>query len=117
MKIPMPRIFRAKPKFSRSFTRYNCQLDGSLMFIDRMISFEGRVIDMSRGGAMFRPKLAYIMQRRDVPVCMSVGDEEIFGLIVGTTPAGFSIRFDEPIEEETIISLIDRFDNSKKQAA
>lgn len=108
MKLALPRLFRRRATYARSSTRYTCQIDGQLMLMDRMITFDGRVLDLSAGGAMFRPKLAYLMQRRDVPVCLMVGDEEVFGQIVATTPAGFSIRFDEQMDEADIVALIDR---------
>lgn len=118
MKIAMPRLFRRRaPQYTRAFVRHSCQLDASLMLIDRMSSYEGRIIDISAGGAMFRPKLAYIMYRRDVPVCMTVGSEELFGQIVNTAPAGFSIRFDEPLEEEDILMLLGNGDAVGAKAA
>ncbi len=105
MKIPMPGFLRRPPKFNRSFARHACQIDTELTLIDRMFSFEGRIIDISRGGAMFRPRLAYIMYRADVPVCIHMGAEELFGQIVSTSPAGFSVRFDEPIDEDIFEDL------------
>jgi len=117
MKIGMPHFLRRRPRFNRSFQRIACQIDTELTLIDRMISFEGRIIDISRGGAMFRPKLAYIMYRADVPVCIHIGNEELFGQIVSTSPVGFSIRFDEPVEEELFESLLVQAGISVKQAA
>jgi hypothetical protein len=107
MGISLHRFFSRKPAFSRSAARYACQLDASLIVIDRMVSYEGRVIDFSRGGAMFRPRLAYLMDRRDVPVCLTVGGEEIFGRIMSTNPSGFGIRFDEPIDEEDLQAILE----------
>lgn len=115
--IPMPRFLRRKQKFHRVFTRYDCQLDTSLMMIDRMISFEGRLLDISRGGAMYRPKLAYIMHRADTPVCMQLGSEELFGQIISTSDKGFSIRFDAPLDEEDLIELLEEAGVLPKVAA
>jgi hypothetical protein len=106
MKISTPRLLRRRPKrISRSFVRYECEIDGMMTLIDRMVSFEGRAIDISRGGALFRPKLAYLMRRNDQPVCVSIAGLELFGQIVATSSAGFSIRFDEPIDDEDFESL------------
>jgi len=117
MKIALPSFLRRPQRFNRSFTRFACQIDTSLTMIDRMFSFEGRIIDISRGGAMFRPKLAYIMHRADVPVCIHLGREELFGQIVSTSPAGFSVRFDEPIDQDIFDDLILEFHVMPKQAA
>ncbi|MDX3909181.1 MAG: PilZ domain-containing protein [Sphingobium sp.] len=106
MTLSLRRLFGTKPTFSRSAARYACKLEGSLMVIDRMASFEGRVIDLSSGGAMFRPRLAYLMDRRDVPICLTVGPVEVFGRIMSTSPQGFGLRFDEPIEEEELSQML-----------
>lgn len=108
---------RKKQRFARAFERHKCQIDTSLMLIDRMTSFEGRIIDISRGGAMFRPKLAYIMHRQDTPVCMQLGAEELFGHIISTSPMGFSVRFDDALDEEDILDLIAQFDKTPKKKA
>lgn len=106
MKLPIPSLFRRKQTFSRASARYSCQLEAQLMLVDRMLTFEGRVIDISRGGAMFRPHLAYIMYRRDVAICLTIKDEPIMGQIVTTTPAGFGLRFDELIDEDLLRELV-----------
>jgi hypothetical protein len=106
--LPLPRFLRRKTQFSRAFTRHVVQVDTTMMLIDRMFSFEGRINDISRGGAMFRPKLAYIMYRQDTPVCLQLGSEELFGHILNTSPRGFSIRFDDPLDEEDLVELLEQ---------
>jgi len=99
-------FFRKKQTYSRVSRRLDCEIDASLLMLDRMMSFDGRVIDFSAGGAMFRPKLAYLMDRRDVPVCLTVGNVEVFARIMRTTSAGFGLRFDEPLEEDEVVTLL-----------
>lgn len=100
MKLGILRRFRKRPQHhNRSFVRYDCQVDTSITLIDRMVSLDGRLLDLSQGGALFRPKLAYIMRRNGEPICLRIGEEDLFGHIVSTSPKGFSLRFDEPIEE------------------
>jgi PilZ domain len=101
-------LFTRKPVFSRAAARYSCQLDSVLVVIDRMISYEGRVIDMSRGGAMFRPRLAYLLDRRDVPILLKVGNLEIYGRIMSTGPSGFGLRFDDAVDEADILTLLEK---------
>lgn len=109
MKFAMPRLTRRRPQHSRSFVRYEGQIDTAITLIDRMVSMEGRVLDLSRGGALFRPRLAYIMRRTDEPICIRLGAEELFGHIVSTSPKGFSVRFDDPIDEPEFDELIAQF--------
>lgn len=113
----LPPFMRRKQRFTRAYQRHECQIDTSLMLIDRMTSFDGRIIDLSRGGAMFRPKLAYIMHRQDTPVCMQLGAEELFGQIISTSSRGFSIRFDDPLDDEDLADLIAQFDKTPKKKA
>jgi len=105
---PIQRLFgRNAPGFSRAATRYTCAIDGALVIIERMLSIDGRLIDFSKGGAMFRPRLAYIMYRRDDPVCLQCGELEIFGRIMSTTPGGFGVRFDSPLEDHEVQALLE----------
>lgn len=92
--------------FQRSAARYHCKLDASLIIVDRIISFTGRVTDISKGGALFRPRLTYLLFRRDVPVCLLIGRTEVYGRITGTSSAGYGIRFDESISDELVVQLI-----------
>lgn len=117
MRLTLPRLFRRKERFTRAYQRHMCQIDTHLTLIDRMSSFEGRIIDISQGGAMFRPKLAYIMHRQDTPICMQLGPEELFGHIISTSPKGFSIRFDDPLDEEDLAELVAEFDKTPKKKA
>ena len=82
-----------------------------------MSQFEGRIIDISLGGALFRPKLAYIMHRANVPICIHLGNEELFGQIVNTSPKGFSIRFDEPLDEDIFEELTEGYKLEPQNAA
>lgn len=105
--IALGNIFKRKRKgFSRSARRYNCRIEGNLVVGDRLVNFDGIVTDFSSGGAQFRPKLLYIMDRRDVPITLTFGGVEIAGRIMSTSPAGFGLRFDDPISDEQIEGLI-----------
>ncbi|AUW56716.1 hypothetical protein C1T17_00090 [Sphingobium sp. SCG-1] len=117
MALSLRRLFAPKQTFSRSAARYSCKIESTLIVIDRMASFEGRVIDLSSGGAMFRPRLAYLMDRRDVPICLTMGEFEVFGRIMSTSPKGFGLRFDEPIEEEEMTQILAFGDPAAAMAA
>lgn len=117
MALSLRRLFAPKQTFSRSAARYSCKIESSLMVIDRMASFEGRVIDLSSGGAMFRPRLAYLMDRRDVPICLTIGAFEVFGRIMSTSPKGFGLRFDDPIEEDEMTQILTFGDPEAAMAA
>jgi hypothetical protein len=107
MRFSVNTLFRRQPKgFTRAAARYSCQINGSMMMIDRMIAMEGRITDFSVGGALFRPRLAYLLARRDVPICLTMGEVEIFGRIVGTSPAGYGLRFDDNLTDDEVQALL-----------
>lgn len=112
---PLKFFQKEKHDFTRVSERYGCQIEASMVMIDRMLSYEGRVINFSAGGAMFRPKLAYLMDRRDIPVVLTVGGEEMFGRLMRTTPAGFGLKFDEPLAEEQLLALLGN-DRTRKES-
>ena len=112
---PISYFRKGRHDFTRVSESIGCQIDASLVMIDRMIGYQGRVINFSAGGAMFRPKLAYIMDRRDIPVVLTVGGEEMFGRLMRTTPQGFGIRFDEPLAEEQLLALLAN-DKTRKES-
>jgi len=99
------RIFRRKEVFARSAQRFDCCAEGELVLSDSAASYDGRLINISAGGAMFRPKLAYLMSRRDVPVELIVDGIAIAGEIISTTPRGFGLRFLRPLDEAEILRI------------
>ena len=101
-------IFR-KPVFARSAKRYSCALDASMIRVDRMTNVDGRVVNISLGGAMFRPRRSYLMEVHEVAVCLKLDEFELFGHIVSTTPMGYGIRFDSPIADGDMEQIIARF--------
>ena len=108
MAIKLPSLIRRKPVFSRSAVRYACNIDGEILLTDSMVSYEGRLIDISAGGAMFRPKLCYLMYRRDVQVQLKIAGRTFPGVIAATNQAGFGIRFDKVIDDATLSQIVGR---------
>lgn len=98
--------FGRRPVFSRADVRHACRIDGEIMLTEKMVSYEGRLINLSRGGAMFRPRLAYLMDRRGHAVLLSAADLALAGEIVATTPLGFGVRFERPLEESELERLL-----------
>ncbi len=99
-------LFGRKPAYSRADVRHACQIDGEIVLTEKMVSYEGRLGNLSRGGAMFRPRLAYLMNRRGVAVLIQVAGVAISGEIVTTTPEGFGIRFNEPLDDAVLAHLL-----------
>ncbi|MEY2943892.1 MAG: hypothetical protein RLY97_1906 [Pseudomonadota bacterium] len=99
-------FFRRKPVFSRSAVRYSCQVDCDIDLTESEAHYQGRLIDISAGGAMVRPRLAYLLQRRDVPVMVQIRGEIIPAMIMATTPAGFGLRFNQLLSDAQMAQIL-----------
>ena len=117
MHFSLTRLFHRKPAFERSAVRHACQIDAELTLTDSEVSFDGRVINLSLGGAMFRPPLAHLMYRSATPIRLAVGDLVITGELVTTTPQGFGLRFDQPLSEAQLHRLLDEAEVRLPEAA
>lgn len=101
-------FLRRKRVFARSAVRHACQIDCELFLTDSEMSFDGRLTDISVGGAQFRPRLAYLMSRRNEPVELRVGSIAIRGELLTTSGAGFGIRFDRVMDEKQLLESLIR---------
>ena len=110
-------LIRRKEAFARAATRHFCSIDCELVLTDSMVTYDGRLIDISIGGAMFRPRLAYLMNMRNIPVILRMGTVAIPGEIVGTNPAGFGIKFDTLFDEEVLLDLLAEYDRPARREA
>ncbi|GEN99541.1 hypothetical protein NSE01_13740 [Novosphingobium sediminis] len=98
--------FGRRPVFSRADVRHDCRIDGEIVLTEKMVSYEGRLINLSRGGAMFRPRLAYLMNRRGDAVQVQAAGLALVGEIVATTPLGFGICFETLLGESEMDHLL-----------
>ncbi len=99
-------FFRRKPVFSRSAVRYSCQIECDMDLIGSDAHYVGRLIDISSGGAMVRPRLAYLLHRFDVPVLLHIRGESIQASIMATTPAGFGLRFSQLLSDAQMAQIL-----------
>lgn len=98
--------FGRRPVFSRADVRHDCQIDGEIVLTEKMVSYEGRLVNFSRGGAMFRPRLAYLMNRRGAAVQVQAAGVVLVGEIMATTPSGFGVRFENPLSDAELAHLL-----------
>lgn len=89
----------------RRYQRIASERPAQLFFTDRQFSVPGMIMELSRGGALFREASDYILDRRRASVALRVGGHELRGVIVNVRPAGYGIRFDEPVSEDVVSEL------------
>jgi hypothetical protein len=88
--------------FKRAFERHRCTIDVTMLCAPRMSSLTGRMIDISRGGGMFRPCLTYLMERRGSEGFLVVADQKIHVRIVRTLPVGYALQFVDILSDEEL---------------
>ncbi len=99
---------RRRKMFERSAERYQCWVSGQLQLCDSGVVFDGKLVNVSVGGAMFRPALAYLLSRKGGEVILRVGDLAVAGEIMGTTPMGYGLRFDAPLNDAVLRHVLEQ---------
>jgi hypothetical protein len=100
------KMFNRRAMFERAAERFACQMPARLELCESGVVFDGRIINMSLGGAMFRPALAYLLSRSEGEVRLSIGGNEIAGEIMGTSPNGYGLRFDVALSRPQLNELL-----------
>jgi hypothetical protein len=100
----MKRVWRER-NFQRAFERHKCSIDVTMLCAPRMTSLSGRMIDISRGGGMFRPCLTYLMERRGAEGYIVAADLKIHVRIVRTLPCGYAVQFVDILSEEELLAV------------
>jgi PilZ domain len=94
--------FLKERHFKRAFERYQCSVDVIMLCAPRMTSLNGRMINISRGGGMFRPCLSYLMDRRGYEGFIVAANMRIPARIVRTLTCGYAIQFVNILSEEDL---------------
>jgi hypothetical protein len=95
-----------RQRMARAAVRHPCLIDAELLLVDRESRFEGRITNLSLSGALFRPRLSYLLQRKNVPVLLMIGGKEFAAEILATVPQGYGIAFLEPISQSELEALL-----------
>jgi hypothetical protein len=106
-----------RQRMARAAVRHPCLIEAQLLLVDRDTRLEGRITNVSLSGALFRPRLSYLLQRKNVTVVLSVGDREYAAEILATVPQGYGIAFLEPISQSELETLLQRSPTSQQAAA
>lgn len=109
---------RAKrERIARAAVRHPCRIDAQLVLIERETHYEGRITNLSLSGALFRPRLSYLLQRKNVAASLIVGDIRVAAKIQATVPYGYGIAFLEPISQAELEALLQHSHTSERTAA
>lgn len=101
-------LLQRRPRFARAFARHSCAIDSTLIGLNRMAKIPGRLIDIGAGGALFRPRFRYLMDRKGEPVSLTINGVEMIGTIMVTSPRGYGLRFEEPIGDHALQCVLEK---------
>lgn len=116
VKIRLP-FLRKKETFVRRHARYECCMVGELDVIERHFDMDGVILEISRGGALFRPASTFILDRTGERVRLRFEGIEIEGAIMSARPVGYGVKFDGEIAETDIDRLAAEFGLKTARAA
>ena len=98
--------FGNKRKFARRHERFDCVVIGTMKVVEIGAVFEGALVELSRGGCIFRPASLYILDRSGESVRIHTEYFEAEGRIRMVTPKGYGIQLFTELSEETVRQAI-----------
>lgn len=101
--------FFKKKAFTRRHTRHDCCIIATLTIDERHFELDGVILELSRGGVLFRPASTYILDRYGERVTARFEGIEGEGIIANVRPQGYGVRFREELPEAAIDELVSRY--------
>lgn len=104
-----PGFLRKKEAFVRRHERYECCIVGEMEIVERFLALEGVILEVSQGGALFRPASTYLLDRVGEGVKLRLDGHAYAGTIMASRPVGYGIRLDQQIPAEVIEEIVIRY--------
>ncbi len=95
-------------KFNRAYERMPFCIIANLNIPERRIELEGLVLEVSRGGVLFREASTYILDRRGIEIEISFEGMKVSGKIVNVTTRGYGIKLDKVLNDDELERLMAR---------
>jgi hypothetical protein len=106
--LPKFRFLMNRPNAgNRAFERHDCMLMAHLFMPEKEFEIDGLLVEISRGGALFREASTYILDRRNMPVLVRFLDREYPAVIVNVSPKGYGLRWSELLPAEAVQNVLD----------
>ena len=90
----------------RRWERAPCQLLAVMNIPAANIEIEGLLMEVSRGGLLFRPASRYILERIRERVTVKFESFALDGVIMRTMPKGYGIALADVLSDEAIESIV-----------
>jgi len=102
--LPIP--FLRKKKFVRRHARYDCCIVAALRIEERHFELDGVILELSKGGVLFRPASTYIMDRTGEVVTARFEGIDVAGVIMNSHVKGYGVKLDEEIPDVAVDKLV-----------
>jgi hypothetical protein len=109
MKYRPSRLFsllrRKSTVHDRVHERMPCCTIAKLDVVNHDTTLDGLLLELSRGGALFREASQFVLDRRGDPVILRVAGFSRAATIVNVRPEGYGLRWATPISDEDLQEL------------
>ncbi|MFZ4533749.1 MAG: PilZ domain-containing protein [Alsobacter sp.] len=106
--LPKFRFLMNRPNAgNRAFERHDCMLMAHLFMPEKEFQIDGLLVEISRGGALFREASTYILDRRNMSVMVRFLEREYPAVIVNVSPKGYGLRWSELLPAEAVQNVLD----------
>ena len=110
--------FRKKQTaFVRRYSRHECFVIGSLVLPERRLELDGAVMEISIGGALFRPATRFILDRTGEDCFVCFNELRVPGRIMATRSDGYGIRLMRDLEGDFVDQTVETFGLKRMPAA
>lgn len=93
----------------RRHKRHDCSAISVLSILNRSISIEGIVQEISRSGIKFRPAKVYLLDRKGEQVSISIGGLQLSGKIVAVRKDGYGIALFDELEDDVLEPFLSEY--------
>jgi hypothetical protein len=107
--IPLRFLGAKDDPAARAHSRHPCCTPATLTLIERDYDIDGLMLEVSRGGILFRESSRFTLNRCDSPVRVRTADFFWSGVIVNARPEGYGIRFDKLLTESELDVILDLY--------
>lgn len=94
---------------SRVYVRHPCCAAASMLLVERDYAVDGLILEISRGGILFREASRFTLDRLGAEVRLRGAEESWSGAIVNVRPEGYGIRFEKLLAQDELDAFLDAY--------
>ena len=109
-RLTLPKLLKPAQKgFSRRHSRHDCVVIGTMKVIDIGAEFDGALVEVSRGGCIFRQASMFVLDRLNELVLIYTEFFEAEGRIRAVRADGYGIQFFNEVDEGVVDRIVEQY--------